>query len=295
MQSKRWCFTINNYDDADQERLRALAPSVVYLVFGREVGETGTPHLQGFVVFATNKRLRGVKSLIGQRAHCETARGTSAQAATYCKKDDDFEEFGQLPGPQGRTNLYEDFREWIVAQPSKPTARDVAAEWPSIFMRSGRVMEYVDLIYRVDLNVPGEFREYQQHLANRLEGEPHGRRIIFVVDEAGGTGKSWFVRKWMSLHHEVTQCLSIGKRDDLAHVVDESKSVFLFDLPRSQSEFLQYSVLEQLKDQMVFSPKYNSRMKMLHHRPHVVVFMNEHPDMTKLSQDRYDIINWHTL
>lgn len=294
-QGKKWCFTLNNYTDDDQERLRTLAESCTYLVFGREVGENGTPHLQGFVVFATNKRFRAAKSAINERAHIELARGTCAEAATYCKKDDDYEEFGALPNIQGKTNRYDDFKKWVLEQPTKPTERDVASEWPSIFMGSGRCMEFVDLIYPKQIEQPGEFRDYQQHLANRLDGEPDGRKIIFVIDEVGGTGKSWFVRKWMSMNHEFTQCLSIGKRDDIAHVIDESKRVFFFDLPRSQSEYLQYSVLEQLKDQMVFSPKYNSRMKMLTHKPHVVVFMNERPDMTKLSQDRYDIINWNTL
>jgi len=50
-----------------------------------------------------------------------------------------------------------------------------------------------------------------------------------------------------------------------------------------------------LKDRFVFSPKYDSKTKWLSNQPHVVVFMNEHPDMTKLSHDRYRIINWRTL
>lgn len=295
-QGKRWVFTLNNYTDEDQERLRRLGEEVNYLVFGREVApETGTPHLQGFVLFHTNKRLNAAKAALGDRVHLETARGTSAQASAYCKKENDFEEFGQVPAEQGKTNRFEEFKEWVMAQPSKPTAARVASEFPSIFMQYGRCMEWIDLIYPVNIAVEGEYRGYQRRLADELEGEADARKIYFIVDEVGGTGKSWFVRKWMSVHHEFTQCLSIGKRDDIAHVINESKRVFLFDLPRSQSEFLQYSVLEQLKDQMVFSPKYNSRMKMLPHRPHVVVFTNETPDMTKLSRDRYKIINWRSL
>jgi hypothetical protein len=109
------------------------------------------------------------------------------------------------------------------------------------------------------------------------------RKIIFVVDPTGGSGKSWFVRWWLSTNGELTQVLSIGKRDDLAYAIDESKKFFLFDIPRSQSEFFQYSVVEKLKDRMVFSPKYGSRTKMLQHCPHVVVFMNEEPDRNKLA------------
>ena len=61
-------------------------------------------------------------------------------------------------------------------------------------------------------------------------------------------------------------------------------------MPRGEIEFLQYSILESLKDQMIISTKYQGRTKILRKVPHVVVFTNEHPDMTKLSIDRYKII-----
>jgi hypothetical protein len=69
--------------------------------------------------------------------------------------------------------------------------------------------------------------------------------------------------------------------------VDESKRIFLFNIPRGQMEYLQYSVMEQLKDRMVFSPKYQSSTKLLRFVPHVVVFCNEAPDMEKMTADRY--------
>lgn len=293
-QSHRWVFTLNNYTDVCQEDLRALSASrcCKYLVFGREVGASGTPHLQGFVIFEDRVRFNTAKSRIHPRAHVEAARGSAIQAADYCKKENDFEEFGQVPKPQGTTNQFADLKAWVLEQERKPTPALVAAEFPSLFIRYGRIMEWIELIYPLRVDQPGEYREYQRSLAERLEADPHPRTIEFIVDPRGGTGKSWFVRKWVSMHDELTQCLSIGKRDDIAHAIDPSKRVFFLDLPRSQAEFLQYSILEQLKDQMVFSPKYNSKMKRLEHRPHVVVFMNEPPDMNKLSIDRYKITYW---
>lgn len=292
-QSCRWCFTLNNWSNAEAQVLVELAPTVKYLVFGREVGENGTPHLQGFVIFFTNKRLNSAKLAISNRAHLEIARGTSDQAAAYCKKENDFEEFGSVP-VQGRTNRYDDFREWVLSQATKPSSALIANLFPSLWLQNSRLMEFVDLIFPTVIILEGEFRAQQQALADRLvDSEPNDREILFVVDVVGNTGKTWFAKKFFSLYPDRVQQLSVGKRDDIAFAVDEHKSIFLFDLPRSASEFLQYTVLEQLKNGSIMSNKYQSRNKVLVKTPHVVVFMNEYPDMTKLSGDRYVIINWN--
>lgn len=93
-QSKRWCFTLNNYSADEYAAVCSIEST--YLVVGKETGENGTPHLQGFIVFSSNKRLAAVRRLI-PRAHWEVARGTSEQAAEYCKKDGDFFENGDCP------------------------------------------------------------------------------------------------------------------------------------------------------------------------------------------------------
>lgn len=297
MISRRYVFTLNNPTDAETQQIRDLAesPATSYLVFGREVApQTGTPHLQGFVIFATNSRLRRAKRLICERAHLEVARATSPQAAQYCKKDGDYEEFGTVPR-QGERNDFKEFKEWVLGQATKPTPALVAREFPTIFLRYGRVMEWIDLIFPPPVLVEGTLRGWQNELADILEGEADDRKVYFVVDPIGGSGKSWFIRYWLSNYGELTQRLSIGKRDDLAYAIDESKEYFLFDVPRSQSEYLQYSILEQLKDRMVFSPKYSSRSKMLAKTPFVVVFMNEEPDYNKLTNDRYEVIRVHPM
>lgn len=111
LQSKKWCFTLNNYTEDEFQRIQSSIESddVQYAVVGRECGISGTPHLQGFVVFMRKKALGGVKASLGSaRLHLETARGSPSQAAEYCKKEGDFIERGTIGGvtSQGsRTDL----------------------------------------------------------------------------------------------------------------------------------------------------------------------------------------------
>lgn len=88
---RNFCFTQNNYTDT----LLADELSCKYIIYGKEVGESGTPHLQGFVSFQNNRTLSAaIKSLPG--CHVEIARNVPA-AIEYCKKDGDFTERGVAP------------------------------------------------------------------------------------------------------------------------------------------------------------------------------------------------------
>lgn len=92
--SKNWCFTLNNYSDEDEQRIQGLTST--YLVYGREIGESLTPHLQGFIVIPTKSRLSALKKLHAT-AHWEIAKGNAAQNRTYCTKDGNIFESGELP------------------------------------------------------------------------------------------------------------------------------------------------------------------------------------------------------
>lgn len=299
-QSVKWCFTLNNWTTAEYESLSAVFPQCLYLIFGKEVGRgtperpEGTPHLQGFILFATNQRFNAVRRLLGHRCHVEVARGTPLEAAKYCEKEEDFVEFGdydRTPPNPGRRTDWERFAAWIPEQASRPSAYDLARTWPSLYGRyAAGCLHFVDLLYPVPPLVTGDLRPWQQDLATALTEEADDRRIHFVVDPVGRIGKSWFLKWFLGQHPQECQRLSIGKRDDLAFAIDPSKRYFLFDIPRTTGEHLQYSVLEQLKDQMIFSPKYHSINKILPHKVHVVVFMNEEPDRTKMTPDRFNII-----
>lgn len=291
--SKHWCFTWNNYDDDSLSQLQLLAasPDVVYLIAGRELAPTtATPHLQGFISFVERQRFTFVHSLLPS-CHLESARGSPDQNRKYCSKSGDFSEYGTLPSGAGKRTDWEQFRDWCSSLPQSPSERTLMEEWPSLWGRySSATRNMAATLAPRPILRTGEATTWQTSLAADLEQAADDRTVRFYVDPIGGSGKSWFCGYLFGKRDDV-QLLSSGRRDDIAYAVDTSKRIFLFNIGRGQLEFLNYGILEGLKDRMVMSTKYASQMKLLNETPHVVVFCNEEPDMTKMSEDRYIINN----
>lgn len=284
--ARHWCFTLNNYEAEDIERLTGLQAEVDYIIFGKENASTGTPHLQGFVSFKTRVRRATAIERIGQ-AHLTVTRNID-QAIEYCKKEGDFTEIGTRPrNNQGRRSDLDDFKAAVVA--GELRIATLRAQYSDVVARYPRFVH--DFIQD---NIPKKavdahpLRDWQQQLNHDLLLPPDRRKIIFIVDFTGNTGKSWFCHYYCGLH-ENAQVILPGKKADMSFVLDPLIRVLFVDAPRSkQGEYLQYDFLEDVKNGYVFSPKYESRIKTMD-KVHVVVMMNEMPDRLKLSQDRYDI------
>ena len=111
--SRRWCFTWNNYSDADWASIVTMSENpgeygIIWLVAGREVGKkTGTPHIQGAVVFKGQKRLQEARKALG-KVHLSIMKGKPADSLKYCSKEDTgFVQGGRMP-QQGRDGLYDE-------------------------------------------------------------------------------------------------------------------------------------------------------------------------------------------
>jgi len=298
VRNKRWCFTLNNYSDVEETHVSTLLgnqSSVAYGVVGKEVGASGTPHLQGFVVFTHGISFATARRRISVRAHLEVAQASAEAAANYCKKDGDFQEFGTLP-QQGRRSDLEAVIEWAdeFTRDNKrpPTSPEIAQHYPIQFIKQRRLGLCIRNRAPPPVLVEGEPREWQQNLHDKLlvPCEPSCREVVFVIDREGGKGKSWFIRWFFTKYAARTQILSDGKASDLKHAIELTKDVFLFNIPRGNMEYISYSLLEGLKDRMLFSGKYESMTKILHVTPHVIIFGNEYPDYEKLTPDRYTTI-----
>lgn len=84
---KRYCFTLNNYSNDEKVNLALeFRQSADGFIIGEEIGENGTPHLQGYVEFKIKKHLRTIKK-INDRIHWEGARGDRMSNIKYCSKE----------------------------------------------------------------------------------------------------------------------------------------------------------------------------------------------------------------
>ena len=85
-QCYHWCFTLNNYTTEDIDELYFLFNYIcIKWIFGEEVSESGTPHLQGMITLKTKKRLSNMKNY-NMKIHWEASRNIIA-SYKYCEKD----------------------------------------------------------------------------------------------------------------------------------------------------------------------------------------------------------------
>jgi Putative viral replication protein. len=106
-QSTAWVFTLNNYTEEEIQHLFFLFDDECtrYGIFGYEIGDNGTPHLQGYVSFSSRIRRDGAKSRLPARCWFEPAKGSPSANIVYCSKGGDFEEIGDRPTPGRRKDL----------------------------------------------------------------------------------------------------------------------------------------------------------------------------------------------
>lgn len=147
--TRNFCFTINNYTEDSHKALWDWN-QVTYIIYGREVGEQGTPHLQGYCELKTAVVFTTIKKKI-PTAHIENRQGTAAQAAEYCKKEKDFVEKGEMSNQGKRTDI-EQATDLIIAG---KTMREVALNNPSTYVKFHKgLMAFKSIILQPRDSVP---------------------------------------------------------------------------------------------------------------------------------------------
>ncbi len=149
-----WCFTLNNPLPKHVDKVWDM--DYKYLVWQIEVGESGTPHIQGFVQFHDKQRLTALKKLISNKVHWEKRRGTPYEASHYCKKPvdgcecehcDGLERFDHV-NEDGNISAQSQVRVHEVAEVIKTQGLEKAIErFPDIYMGMSRGMQALETFY----------------------------------------------------------------------------------------------------------------------------------------------------
>ena len=133
-------FTANNGDPAVvAENLRSWS-AVKYFVFGEEVGENGTPHLQGYVELKDKAKWTTVHNKL-PKCHVEGRKGPARKASLYCKKGEqpkaEWEQHGE-DGPNFGLNARVT-EEGVLSNPGKRSDLESVAD----MVRSGKRLRHI--------------------------------------------------------------------------------------------------------------------------------------------------------
>jgi len=184
-QALHWAgCTLNNYTELDVEKFASqLSPICVYWCFGKEKGDSGTPHLQFMFSLKAKKTLVSLKKIF-PTAHFEvkSKKSTFKQASDYCKKDGDFIEWGVLPedqGTSGRKVIADNYAETV----------DLAKKGDILAINPEHMLKYYATIKKIQ----HDFKKRPENL-NWKEGEQPN----FWIWGPTRTGKSHLAREMLA-------------------------------------------------------------------------------------------------
>lgn len=106
--AKYWCFTFNNYTEEELSSIKSLCDSCSFdYIIGKEVGEQGTPHLQGFIRYPSKSRpMETFKKW--PKIHWEKTKSNFQANIDYCSKDGNYITNMKIPK---KVKIYEDVRD----------------------------------------------------------------------------------------------------------------------------------------------------------------------------------------
>jgi len=143
--------------------------------------------------------------------------------------------------------------------------------------------EQVESVQDPLLGLP--YYPWQQELIDIVDSPPNRRDVHWIHENIGNRGKTSF-----AIHLILTRNAIMlgGKKADIMHAMNNKYKIVVINASRTTENFISYDSIETLKDGACFSGKYESQMK-LWNPPHVLVFANFAPDLTKMSADRWKI------
>lgn len=196
--SRRFCFTFNNWTDESREKLQEwLEENTSFAVFGAEIGQSGTPHLQGY--FETNRRrLSSVRrtKFAGKGWHVDVAKGTAEENVAYCKKGQQSKSEWELDGVAGAhygsgADVWEHGDEVLPTQGTRVDLDDIRAK-----VLDGTITNSRQLAFTPGLSLQA-FKMGEIMLRYRSHAPSRAPPTIYWLFGGTGTGKSRAVAEFV--------------------------------------------------------------------------------------------------
>lgn len=131
---------------------------------------------------------------------------------------------------------------------------------------------------------------WQKDVLFIAESEPDDRTINWIWEAEGNRGKSAMVKYLVVNHHAM---IISGKSADIKYQIATAElppDIIIYDVPRAKRNRVNYAALEQIKDGLFASTKYESKMVLIPD-VHIFVFANFEPILDDtVSKDRWNII-----
>lgn len=302
LRSRGWFITINYAGLEGDELGKAIQTDVValsalkykYLCIGQHLGaQSHIVHIHACLEYVNQVMVSTVKRAV-PRARIEVRHGSVADCRKYCDKDH------HMLYEDGDMSMTKADRWAAINQLLEEghTPAEIRQRYPEECFKAYNAVEHIyqekqRAIHQAVMVPPvAQLYPWQDRVIRMVEGPVDDRKIVWILDPVGNCGKTWLCKKLVAEFG--ASFFTNAKTADIIHGVDfhptpGHKPIALFNLTRSCEGGVNYAPIEQLKDGIGFSGKYDSKMKTWS-VPHVICFSNFPPDTTKLSKDRWIIM-----
>ncbi len=288
--SKNWCFT--DFELLNINAIINQTDKLSYICWGLETcPKTNKKHYQGWLQCKIGMRITGIKKIFKtKKIHLEACKGNEQSNDKYCQKDNIYKTWGEYTTQGSRTDIHTIYNDIINGSTELEISRKhpvAHAKYHKAFARKIKLEQNDKAMINLKKEYNNVILKEWQLFAIKILKLQSNRQILWIVDQEGNQGKT-FLGKYLVAENNAFYIRN-GKSTDIAYAYNNQKIV-VFDYTREQEERINYQSIENFKDGILFSPKYESTTKIF--TPcKVIIFSNFHPDESKLSKDRWHILS----